>query len=90
MAQLRSRLNWLKEGDANTSYFQHHARYRKRKNFMAKINVDGWVIMEQEEKKETIESSQKRKFGAPSNLYRRIRLWVQTVIWGISIRWRGK
>jgi hypothetical protein len=39
MARLRSRLNWVKEGDANTSYFHQHARCRKRKNFMAKIKV---------------------------------------------------
>jgi hypothetical protein len=54
MAQLRSRLNWLKEGDANTSYFHHHARYRKRKNFIAKVKADGRIITDQEEKKEAI------------------------------------
>jgi hypothetical protein len=31
IARTRSRLQWLREGDANTSYFQHHARYRKKK-----------------------------------------------------------
>jgi hypothetical protein len=36
MARLRSELNWMKEGDANTSYFHHHARYRKKKNFIRK------------------------------------------------------
>jgi hypothetical protein len=39
MARLRSWLNWLKVGDANTSYFHHHARYRKHKNFIAKVKV---------------------------------------------------
>jgi hypothetical protein len=52
MARLRSRLNWLKEGDANTAYFHHHARYRKHKNFIAKFKVDDQIITDQEEKKE--------------------------------------
>jgi hypothetical protein len=50
----RWRLNWLKEDDANTSYFQHHARYRNKKNFIAKIKVADRVLMDQEEKKEAI------------------------------------
>jgi hypothetical protein len=35
MARHRSGLNWLKEGDANTAYFHHHSRYRKRKKLLA-------------------------------------------------------
>jgi hypothetical protein len=54
MVRLRSRLNWLKEGDANTSYFHHHARYRKRKNFIAKVKADDQIITDQEEKKEAV------------------------------------
>lgn len=52
MARMRSRLNWLKEGDANTSYFQHHARYRKKKNFIAKVKVGDQVVTNQEGKQE--------------------------------------
>jgi hypothetical protein len=48
MTRLRSRLNWLKEGDANTSYFQQHARYRKKKNFVAKLKVGDRIIVDQE------------------------------------------
>jgi hypothetical protein len=51
---MRSRLNWLKEGDANTTYFQHHARYRKKKNFMAKLKVVDRVLTDQEEKKQAV------------------------------------
>jgi len=54
MARLRSRLNWLKEGDANTSYFQHHARYRKKKNFVAKLRAEDRMVFGQEEKKEVV------------------------------------
>jgi hypothetical protein len=31
LARVRSGLHWLKEGHANTAYFHHHARHRKRK-----------------------------------------------------------
>lgn len=54
MARLRSRLGWLKEGDANTSYFQQHARYRKRKNFMAKLKVGDQVFLGQQDKQEAV------------------------------------
>ncbi|XP_020405790.1 uncharacterized protein [Zea mays] len=44
MARLRSRISWLKEGDANTRFFHIHARHRKRKNFVAML-VDGDRIL---------------------------------------------
>jgi hypothetical protein len=37
IARLRSRIGWLKDGDANTALFHAHARYRKSKNFIPKI-----------------------------------------------------
>jgi hypothetical protein len=54
IARMCSRLHWLKDGDANTAYFHHHARYRKKKNFMAKVKVGDRMITEQEEKKEAV------------------------------------
>jgi hypothetical protein len=30
IARIRSRINWLKDGDANTKLFHMHARYRKK------------------------------------------------------------
>jgi hypothetical protein len=44
MARLRSKISWLKEGDANTRFFHMHARHRKRKNFVAML-VDGDRIL---------------------------------------------
>jgi hypothetical protein len=37
IARLRSRILYLQEGDANTSFFHQQARYRKKKNFIAKF-----------------------------------------------------
>jgi hypothetical protein len=53
MARLRSRLNWLK-GDADTSYFQQHARYRKKNNFLARLKVGDRIILDQDVKKEVV------------------------------------
>jgi hypothetical protein len=52
MTRLRPWLNWLKEGDSNTSYFHHHARYRKHKNFIAKLKVGVQIKTEQGGKQE--------------------------------------
>ena len=37
MARTRSRLSWLKDGDANTKLFHACSRFRKRKNFITAI-----------------------------------------------------
>jgi len=37
MARLRSRINWLRDGDTNTKLFHLHARHQKWKNFIGKI-----------------------------------------------------
>ncbi|WVZ64648.1 hypothetical protein U9M48_014142 [Paspalum notatum var. saurae] len=52
IARMRSRVLHLKEGDANTAYFHQHARYRKKKNFIAKFQVDDSLVVSQEEKQE--------------------------------------
>lgn len=53
-ARLRSGLRWLKEGDANTAYFQHHARYRKKKNFIASLKKEDRVFTDQKDKIEVV------------------------------------
>jgi hypothetical protein len=48
---LRSRIGWIKEGDANTALLHAHARYRKNKNFIARlVSRDGQVLTAHEEK----------------------------------------
>lgn len=54
IGRIRSRIDWLSEGDANASFFHSHARYRKRKNYIAKLQVADRVLTRQEEKDEAV------------------------------------
>jgi hypothetical protein len=45
-----SRINWLRSGDANTKLFHSHARYRKKKNFITKLQSNDQVLRGHEEK----------------------------------------
>ena len=53
--RLRSRISWLSDGDANTALFHAQAYYRKRKNFMAQLMLDGQVYMDHEKKAKIID-----------------------------------
>jgi hypothetical protein len=50
IARLRSRIGWLREGDANTKNFHLHARHRKRKNFIAKLTIKDHIYTKHEDK----------------------------------------
>lgn len=52
MARLRSQVRFLKEGDANTSFFHKQAAHRKRKNFIPKLLEGDMVATSQEDKEE--------------------------------------
>ena len=54
VARLRSRMGWLRDGDANTKLFHMHARYRKRKKFIAKLREGDRTITAHEEKASAI------------------------------------
>jgi hypothetical protein len=43
-------ITWLREGDANTSLFHSHARYRMKKIFISKLVVEGRTVTSHEEK----------------------------------------
>lgn len=51
---MRSRIDWLAEGDANTNFFHSHARYCKRKNFIAKLHNGGRIATSHEDKEELV------------------------------------
>jgi hypothetical protein len=44
MARQRAKVAWLREGDANTAIFHQHASYRRQKNVVRSLQVDGAVI----------------------------------------------
>ncbi|WVZ75824.1 hypothetical protein U9M48_023853 [Paspalum notatum var. saurae] len=48
IARLQSRILHLKDGEANTAFFHQHARYRKKKNFIAKLQLGDQVTATQE------------------------------------------
>ena len=50
IARLRSRIRYLKENDANTSFFHKQAGFRKHKNFIPKLVVEDRVVTAQEDK----------------------------------------
>lgn len=48
IARQRSRILQLKEGEANTAYFQRHARHRQRKNLILSLTSDGHIYTGQD------------------------------------------
>lgn len=50
VARVRTRINWLQDGDANTRLFHMHARHRKRKNFIASLREGDQILASHEEK----------------------------------------
>lgn len=50
IARTTSRIDWLKDGDANTALFHSHARHRKRKNFIARLLSEDQVLTNHDEK----------------------------------------
>ena len=50
VARVRSRINWMQDGDANTRLFHMHARHRKRKKFIASLREGDQILASHEEK----------------------------------------
>jgi hypothetical protein len=51
IARLRSRIGWIKDGDANTALFHASVRFRKAKNFITSvISRDGQILTSHEDK----------------------------------------
>jgi hypothetical protein len=46
LARQRAKVTWLCEGNANTTFFHQDASYRRQKNVVRSIQVDGAVIMD--------------------------------------------
>uniref|UniRef100_A0A453BNW0 Endonuclease/exonuclease/phosphatase domain-containing protein n=1 Tax=Aegilops tauschii subsp. strangulata TaxID=200361 RepID=A0A453BNW0_AEGTS len=56
IARQRSRVLWLKDGDACTEFFHNHASHRRRKNFISKLKVDDVITSEHDEMAEAVDS----------------------------------
>jgi hypothetical protein len=54
IARSRSRIRFLKDGDANTSLFHRTSTYRKRKNFISKLVTDDRTVTNQEDKQQVM------------------------------------
>lgn len=52
VARLRSRILYLREGGANTSFFHQQARYRKKKKIIAKFQVSDQIATSQDDKQQ--------------------------------------
>jgi hypothetical protein len=63
IARLRSRINWLRDGDANTKLFHLHAHHRKRKNFIGKIVVGDQICTSHEDKAAAIDDFYENLLG---------------------------
>lgn len=63
IVRLRSRIDWLSEGDADTSYFHGHAKYRKRKCFIPCLHVQDSVLTAHEDKEAAIWDYYQRLLG---------------------------
>lgn len=54
VARLRSRIGWLKYGDANTGLFHLHAHNRKRMNFIARLTTEDRIATSHDDKAEVL------------------------------------
>jgi hypothetical protein len=52
IARLRSQILYLREGDANTTFFHQKARFKKKKNFIPKLQVV--VVVSKDEKENAV------------------------------------
>jgi hypothetical protein len=55
VARLRSRLHYLRDGDANTKFFHLQARLRKKRNFISYLECEGRTVASHEEIQEVLD-----------------------------------
>lgn len=62
LAHQKSRINWVKEGDANTKYFHAMINYRRKKNSLPGLQVDGVWMEDPNSVKEAVKCFFAQKF----------------------------
>ena len=50
----KSREIWLKEGDRNTRFFHHMANAHRKRNWLARVKLNGRSLIEESEIKEEV------------------------------------
>ncbi|KAM0924223.1 hypothetical protein ACQ4PT_005019 [Festuca glaucescens] len=63
-ARQRSRIAWLKEGDACTRFFHLQANHRRRKNFIPHLRVDGVLVADQDDKARVVDDFFEQLLGS--------------------------
>nr|XP_045087277.1 uncharacterized protein LOC123494868 [Aegilops tauschii subsp. strangulata] len=66
IARQRSRMLQLAEGEANTAFFQRHARHRQRKNVITSLQREGFLHSGQEDISEMVDDFYDELFGSAS------------------------
>jgi hypothetical protein len=61
----RSRIHWLQEGDANTSFFHVHASIRRHRNYIFSLHSGGPPATEQSAMEEMATDHYVRLLGEP-------------------------
>ena len=56
IARLRSRIQYLKEGDANTRFFHMQACFRKKRNFISHLEDEGRTVTNHDQMQELLDS----------------------------------
>jgi hypothetical protein len=64
IARHRSRIHWLSEGDACTKFFHLHTNHRKRKNYIAHLQVDGVLVSNQDDKAKAVDAFYEKLLGS--------------------------
>ena len=64
---MAKRINWLSQGDANTSFFHIHAGHRRRRNFIGTMKDGDQLVTSHEEIENALGKHYRSRFGVPAN-----------------------
>jgi hypothetical protein len=64
IARLRSRIHYLKEGDANTRFFHMQACFRKKRNFISHLEDEGRTVTNHDQMQEPLDGFFSNLLGA--------------------------
>jgi hypothetical protein len=65
IARQRSRILWLREGEANTKFFHLHTNHRRRKNYIPQIIHNNELLIDQERIEQAFADHYEQLFSAP-------------------------